>query len=453
MTGSPQTTAAHADERPVQGCRFFSRSDFILTVGEDDFAFAVQLARIVGGANLLATTLCGQAQTLQLYPQALAHALQLDLCGAIVNYNVDATTRKTDWDLQFDKIVFNFPESTHEAVSEEETVLDNQYLLAAFLYESARMLMPHGQIYISIKKGHPFDEWNLRDQAERCPYLELVEVVDLPDAQYPRYQPLVTGWNQPFALEDCELYIFQLRDEYTPLAENNNLRSEPHHPPVRSSFSRNGHTIEATSDPTARLPATRASPPPLAPRSAELIKTFHFHHIHDKQGIMYYLGLKAGNFLAWMNPVQAGLVAVRASSIKKGSPNGVEVGDHVFSSQVFFTDNVVGSNVVIDFSPCEISPNYYAMAHRAGVPDFFVRSWLLQGSADGVTWHTLRRHANDLTLNSMTPAAAWPVDAKGEFYRQFRVALEPRGNSRSSNALVLSCFEVYGQLRDPGGAP
>lgn len=32
-------------------------------------------------------------------------------------------------------------------------------------------------------------------------------------------------------------------------------------------------------------------------------------------------------------------------------------------------------------------------------------------------------------------------------------AIEPRGNSRSSNALVLSCFEVYGQLRDPGGAP
>lgn len=67
------------------------------------------------------------------------------------------------------------------------------------------MHAPPPAIQLFVRLCHQFHRL---PQAERCPYLELVEVVDLPDAQYPRYQPLVTGWNQPFALEDCEVHLF-----------------------------------------------------------------------------------------------------------------------------------------------------------------------------------------------------------------------------------------------------
>lgn len=63
------------------------------------------------------------------------------------NLNSSPSFRKTDWDLQFDKIVFNFPESTHEAVSEEETVLDNQYLLAGALWLGYQRSNPHGTVF------------------------------------------------------------------------------------------------------------------------------------------------------------------------------------------------------------------------------------------------------------------------------------------------------------------
>eukprot|EP00668_Euglena_longa_P001616 GGOE01001908.1.p1 GENE.GGOE01001908.1~~GGOE01001908.1.p1 ORF type:complete len:449 (-),score=139.85 GGOE01001908.1:131-1477(-) len=447
MTGSLIATSASVDDGAAQpGSRFFSQSDYVLTVGEGDFAFSVQLARIVGGANLLATTICSQVQTFQLYPQALAHAMQLDLCGAIVSYNVDATARKVDWDLQFDKVVFNFPESILGPQDVEGSIPDNQFLLAAFFYESARMLMPNGQIYVSIKKGYPFDEWNLKEQAERCPYIQLVEVVELPHAEYPVYQPLVTDLNESFPLADCELYVFQLLPEYNALAQNNNLRSEPHHPPTCHLFSRNGY------QPLRQTPVRPPLLPALAPPGTEAIKAFLFSHNHDQQGIMYYLGLKAGNFNTWVNPVQAGLVTVRASSVKKGSAMGSEVADHTFSNQVFYTDSLPGSHIVIDFSPCAISPTCYTMAHRAGVAEFFARSWLFQGSVDGVAWQTLRRHVDDQNLHSQAFVASWAVDAKGEFFQQFRVLLDNWGNSRKTNALVLSCFEVYGRLREEGAA-
>ena len=49
------------------------------------------------------------------------------------------------------------------------------------------------------------------------------------------------------------------------------------------------------------------------------------------------------------------------------------------------------------------------------------------------------------TVHVRSLAASWIVDTS-DFFSQFRIELDPRGNSRNTSALVLSCFEVYGQL-------
>ena len=44
----------------------------------------------------------------------------------------------------------------------------------------------------------------------------------------------------------------------------------------------------------------------------------------------------------------------------------MEVCDHTFNSQIFYTDNQPPAWVTIDFGHSLINPNCYSMAHRAG---------------------------------------------------------------------------------------
>ena len=168
----------------------FSNTDYILIIGESDFSFSLKLAQTVGGSNILSSTLSGYQETTRIYPGATANisALGMARCsafsrtspnteyhqyrtfaaekyGAVVNYDLDCTTNKLmQLDLQFDKIVFNFPETVTGPDELELAVPYNQYLLAGFLYEGARLLMPHGKIYVAMKTGWPFDLWDVKKQ-------------------------------------------------------------------------------------------------------------------------------------------------------------------------------------------------------------------------------------------------------------------------------------------------
>lgn len=437
MTDAPAADKAPV-VRPEGGGRFFAPSDFVLTVGDGDFGFSMQLARIIGGSNIMATTLLSQEQTFRTFPQAFANMVGLNQLGAIVNFCVDATERKPQWDVQFDRIVFNFPETVEFAGDDlSDAVPANQYLLAAFFFEFARMLMPKGRIYVTIKRGFPFDSWDLPLQASCSPYLRIIEIVSIPHDQYPVYEPRLTSSNDTFAINGAELYVFELKDEFSAAAQSNILRHDPHPPPTREAF--------GSLRPQEPVVVCDVRPTPVV---SEEVKTFTFTRLHDRMGIMYYLGMKAGGRRSWRNPVDAGLVCVRASGMKRGSRNGAEVGDHTFTSQVFYTDNIPGSAITIDLGAHLVSPNFYVMAHRGGLADFFARTWVFQGSPDGVAWRTLRNHQNDGSLNPQCYSAGWALPMSGEYFRQFRVVLAPGGNSRGSHALVLSCFELYGRLRE-----
>ena len=67
-------------------------------------------------------------------------------------------------DLQFDKIIFNFPEAAVGPDELEPAIPYNQHLLAGFFHEAGQLLMPKGGIYVSIKIGWPFDNWDVEGQ-------------------------------------------------------------------------------------------------------------------------------------------------------------------------------------------------------------------------------------------------------------------------------------------------
>jgi hypothetical protein len=183
--------------------------------------------------------------------------------------------------------------------------------------------------------------------------------------------------------------------------------------------------------------------------SAVLTTQHIFESLRDRKGILYAIGCEDNG--AWKNPVSTKKVLVTASSTYRGTP--AMVADHTFACQIFYTDNIPYSWVRIDFKGASVCPNYYSMAHRAGFDGYYLRDWQLQASNDAQQWVVLREHKADESLNKKSLVAAWPLEGATTGYRYFQVVIAPNGNSNSTNALILSCFELYGTLRRPASPP
>eukprot|EP01008_Symbiontida_sp_HLA12_P002887 NODE_822_length_746_cov_313.751204_g813_i0.p1 GENE.NODE_822_length_746_cov_313.751204_g813_i0~~NODE_822_length_746_cov_313.751204_g813_i0.p1 ORF type:complete len:156 (-),score=3.04 NODE_822_length_746_cov_313.751204_g813_i0:225-692(-) len=147
----------------------------------------------------------------------------------------------------------------------------------------------------------------------------------------------------------------------------------------------------------------------------------------------------------WRNPYDAGVIKVTASSRKHGYPGNV-VDCERTDKTVFFTANDAESWVLIDFSPLVIKPSHYSMAHRHGYDGFYLRSWTLEGSSDGIRFEEIKHHERDVSLSKDTPVAGWELDARNA-YSVFKITIDNFGNSFSTNALVVNCFEIYGSLK------
>eukprot|EP01006_Ploeotia_vitrea_P040971 TRINITY_DN66476_c10_g15_i1.p1 TRINITY_DN66476_c10_g15~~TRINITY_DN66476_c10_g15_i1.p1 ORF type:complete len:286 (-),score=29.14 TRINITY_DN66476_c10_g15_i1:301-1158(-) len=157
-------------------------------------------------------------------------------------------------------------------------------------------------------------------------------------------------------------------------------------------------------------------------------------------GFMHLLGTDHGAS-QYQNPCSAGFVVCEASSVRNGDI--AETVDHVFQNQRFFTCNKPNQWVRFELQNYRLKPTYYSFAHRAGTIPFYARTWSLLGSEDGQEWESIRDHVDDATLNPNCLHGAWPVQAT-KFYRYFCVQLGEKGNDKHTNALVLSCFEVWG---------
>ena len=90
-------------------------------------------------------------------------------------------------------------------------------------------------------------------------------------------------------------------------------------------------------DSPAPVPTTKAAASLGAPATRQNPGKLTFRHLHDKCGLMYMLGTKLGSE-QWVNPVDRGLVRVKASSIATGKAR--QVADSAFTNQMFFTKNL-----------------------------------------------------------------------------------------------------------------
>eukprot|EP01018_Ginkgo_biloba_P021626 Gb_12390 [translate_table: standard] len=168
--------------------KHYSSFHQILLVGEGDFSFSLALANAFGSAhNMVATSLDSREKVMRVYKSARKTLLNLINQGAMVLHGVDATTMdELDIikDRMFDRIVFSFPMQ----VSVEKRVVEQKHRhLVKMFFKNARTMMSRtGEIHVTHEEKHPYDKWQLVNQAEKCG-LVLKESVNFYLADYPGY--------------------------------------------------------------------------------------------------------------------------------------------------------------------------------------------------------------------------------------------------------------------------
>jgi hypothetical protein len=156
-------------------------------------------------------------------------------------------------------------------------------------------------------------------------------------------------------------------------------------------------------------------------------------------------GTKGGKE-GWVNPFVKGRIRLNSSSVEKG--NITSILEH--TKKEFWTMDVPSSWLQVNLgSTRSFIINHYTIQHggtigsmacltvTGGTKADALRNWVLQGSNDGKNWTVLRRHVNDLSLNSAWSTASWAIYNCSTPYSQFRI-LQNGHNSSSNNFLSIS---------------
>ncbi|XP_015750977.1 PREDICTED: uncharacterized protein LOC107330958 [Acropora digitifera] len=94
---------------------------------------------------------------------------------------------------------------------------------------------------------------------------------------------------------------------------------------------------------------------------------------------------------------------------------------------------------------------HYTLRHGPKTNISYLLNWRLEGSLDGQSWQTLRRHDNDrgLTGNHPYRRCTWAIDGNVNAFRYFRI-LQTGKNSSGRFGIFLSGIELYGVLIEIG---
>jgi hypothetical protein len=170
----------------------------------------------------------------------------------------------------------------------------------------------------------------------------------------------------------------------------------------------------------------------------------------DGAGVLHHIATEGGTS-AYVNPHQAGRVVASRSSSRQGSDAGFVAG-RVFcvgTRKDCYTEDEPNSWMAVDLGAGRrLIVNHYALRHGAG-GRFVLSNWELQGSEDGLTWTTLRRHDDENSTMQQVGYRVehWQVDGVTAPYRHFRVRQHGL-NGDGVNILYCGGIELYGLLTE-----
>ena len=201
------------------------------------------------------------------------------------------------------------------------------------------------------------------------------------------------------------------------------------------------------------------------PRLGKGRRVFRFESAFDTNGVLYDIGT-CGGTTTYRNPHEAGQVVASASSFEPGYGKPQAFVEHAVDLvddpyQYNQTRSIAQSWMAVDLGERRSLVLDHYCLRSDGNEKYKPRTWELQGSNDGQSWQTLRRHEEDDSLSDESMSiAAWPVDAGGQSFRCFRV-LQTGANSfegdeddhgtvddaedENLHHLMLTGIELYGR--------
>jgi hypothetical protein len=158
----------------------------------------------------------------------------------------------------------------------------------------------------------------------------------------------------------------------------------------------------------------------------------------DNNGLFYFLGTNRKT-QAWQNPQSNGSVIISLSGGVNGDPLS-SLTDREPSS--FYGDSSPGCWVKIDLGTTKLKCNYYSLRNRK-IPEYYLRSWKLQGSDNDLDWIDLDSQVSNSTLNSPSQWLSLPVTNNATAFSKFRL-LQCGTTSSGYYFICLGEIELYG---------
>jgi hypothetical protein len=156
-------------------------------------------------------------------------------------------------------------------------------------------------------------------------------------------------------------------------------------------------------------------------------------------GIVSHLCRKHGG-----NIHEKGIVTIASSSVYRDEPRYSAKNLAAMSSRLIFSSkNEPNQWVRWDFHDIRVVLTRYSIQTHASLRNgAHLKSWVIDGSIDGLRWTEFDRQANNDNLNERLAVRSFSVSASSEC--RFVRLLQTGMNHQSNNMLTFAHFELFG---------
>jgi hypothetical protein len=142
------------------------------------------------------------------------------------------------------------------------------------------------------------------------------------------------------------------------------------------------------------------------------------------------------------NVVERGIVAMSGTVCGPESCYAPRNAADLTCTNVFYSKNEPNQWLCYDFMDQRVRPTHYTLhPHTSG---YYTRSWVVEGSLDGLKWLELDRQNYNSDLDSAHPIGSFEVAHSMEC-RLVRLR-QTANNARGDHFLILYAFELFGYL-------
>eukprot|EP00977_Amphora_coffeiformis_P017671 scaffold5860_cov223-Amphora_coffeaeformis.AAC.10 len=168
-------------------------SKTMLSVGSGDGSQQKALVER-GIIHLHVTFYDSKQQLLRKYPHAAETLEYLEKhCSEPPKYQVDATQLDEIYPpISFDLVFFTFPHTGVSNNDRSKNIETNQTLLRGFLLAASKVVKPTGEVQVTLKTGHHYEQWKLPDMLERSMGLKLRSRHKFDPSMFPGYHHRLT---------------------------------------------------------------------------------------------------------------------------------------------------------------------------------------------------------------------------------------------------------------------